>query len=276
MNTKRMLCGAILSILMATTICASDPGTSSKGVGVDAKGFPKAVVNPPEPKILPDPNSVLVLAADTLYVADFDEEGVLLVFPEGLVKITHELGPMRIKAKFADGNGSVETRTYSGKHIYTLEVADVKKPVSGRVTAAFVPFGFKSENQIKKTLVDILHAPLPPPKPDPTPPKPDPPKPLNVSWVIIVEDTTQRTPETARVILDTAYWDGLKAKGIRMRSYAKNSPDVQAKGYWREFGLPYMLLLDANGKDAKTGLKPDPITLPTTTAAIDAILKGGK
>ncbi len=112
-----------------------------------------------------------------------------------------------------------------------------------------------------------------PPVPDPKPgPQPDPkPGPVGTAaYLVVVEETSARTPEQARVLNDLAYWTKLKDKDVKWRFYDRDSQDAKALNYVAPAtakGLPALLTLD------KTGVIIDARRLPLTTAGIDAILK---
>lgn len=118
----------------------------------------------------PTPAPVAVLGADRLYVIDSDLDGFLLVRPAGLVVVSQDPGPLRVRGKFADGPDKSETRTYKGKTVYVLEAAG-----TGTVYLDFVPAGAKGPaGVISRVLrVEAGQGPKPPPDPDPQP-KPDP------------------------------------------------------------------------------------------------------
>jgi hypothetical protein len=114
----------------------------------------------------------------------------------------------------------------------------------------------------------------PPPDPDPDPkpkPDPDPPAPkAELVWVVIVEETSMRTPDIARVLNDTGYWNGLKAKGHLIRFYDRDSEEARKSGYVKRadsVGLPAVILYDQKqGNHLKTFRM-------TSTAAIDSEIK---
>jgi len=94
----------------------------------------------------------------------------------------------------------------------------------------------------------------------PAPPPPPPPPSQKVAWVIVVEETAERTPQTARVLGDLAFWVRL---GVPWRVYDKDDPVVKSNHYdvtaGRAGGLPAMLLLSDAGDVLKA------IKLPATT-----------
>src|SRR3990167_9240894 len=61
--------------------------------------------NPPSPKMEP-----ARLSGEQLYVVESDTPHLLFASPLGLVGVVEESGPLRIRGRFVDGNGKVETR----------------------------------------------------------------------------------------------------------------------------------------------------------------------
>lgn len=164
----------------------------SAAVGL-ADGGPIRLPQPPAvPSPMPPaPGTVLVLSGELLYVADCKVDCVLLARPAGLVKVTKEAGPIRIRGRFVDGPGKVETRTYAGPVVYVIEPAG-----KGRVYLDFVPMGFKGEGEIVSDVLDVDPGITPPgpkppePTPDPKPPEPNPaPIPEKGLRVLVVVET---------------------------------------------------------------------------------------
>lgn len=157
-----------------------------------------------------------------------------------------------------------------------LAVPDSAKPGA---RFRFVAVGTLNDEQTARPFVVVVGGADPgpppvPPAPDPKP-KPDPaPVPAGPLWLIVVEETSDRTPETAAVLGDSGYWLGLRAKGHKFRFYDKDSADATGKGYAKAVGdvaLPALLILGADG--AVVG---KPVPLPKTTAGIDALIGGAK
>lgn len=253
--------GACLLLAAAAAVGAAEPPIR----------VPSAPVVPQPMPAPPGPDASLRLAGDALYVIDSDLPVIVLASPKGLVSVTQEAGPLRIRGKFVDGLGKVESRTFKGKHVITVEPL-----ATGRVELLIVPQGATKESDvIRRTLdVDAGDGPRPPPvPPDPKPVPPDPkPKPPTgeVAWLVVVEETAQRTPATAKVLGDLAYWQGLKARGVEWRHYDKDAPEAKSRNYSQfadESGLPSLLLL------TKTGERLKVVRLPATTAGIDSLLK---
>lgn len=130
------------------------------------------VLPPPAPA--PTPGSVPRLEPEALYVLDCSEPCFILVSPPGIVAVSQDAGPIKIRGKFVGGSGKYETRTFTGKMVFTVEAVG-----SGRVELLVVKEGAKSAADVFRQLLDANLGPLPPPVPPvpPIPPKPDPPKP---------------------------------------------------------------------------------------------------
>lgn len=131
--------------------------------------FPVPPPAPPLPAPAPaPPGTVLNLTSDVLYIVNSKTDAVLRAHPAGLVKVTKEAGPLRIRGKFVDGTGGVETRTYAGPCVFTVEALPNQ---TGRVELDLIPVGFKDEKEILTAPVDVNsgQAPQPPPI-DPNPP----------------------------------------------------------------------------------------------------------
>lgn len=176
------------------------------------------VVKPTTPDPMPSPVSVL---GGELYVVQGDGNQQLLASPTGLVAITEEAGPIKIRGVFVDGK-TVETRTYTGKQVWIVErvLGPDGKLSRGTFELIKVPKG-----TLERRVVG--DAQPPPPKPvDPIdPPKPvDPPQPSGpvigidgVSVLLIYEndDRPKYSKEWNGILLSStlyAYLDSVCAK----------------------------------------------------------------
>jgi hypothetical protein len=254
----------VLALLLASPAVAAEPAVRVPSAA------PIPAPMPPKPAPAPA-GGPLTLSAGVWFVVDSDVPVIVLSSPAGLVSVTEDAGPLRFRGRFVEEPEKLQTRTFSGKHVFTVEAV-----ASGRVEILVVPVGAKGEKDVIRRTVDVDagQGPIPPPKPKPDPePKPDP-KPLPVAWVVVVEETEARTEAQAALLNDTAYWQSLASSGVKWRFYDKDSPDVRAKGFDRASPVPYVLLLDARGRDAATGGEPRPIPLPADKAGVDALLKG--
>lgn len=104
------------------------------------------------------------------------------------------------------------------------------------------------------------------PPPVPVPPGPTPKG--EAAWVIVVEETAQRTAATAKLLTDLKYWNGLTAKGHQWRHYDKDARDIPA-GYYQGDPLPIMLIVSKDGKQLYRG--PLPATAAEITATVELV-----
>lgn len=160
----RTIHAAALSVLL---VAASLGSTAEPPIRV-----PSAPVVPQPMPAPPGPDASLRLVAEQLFVIDSDLPVIVLASPKGLVSVTQEAGPIRIRGKFADGSGKVESRTFKGKQVVTVEAL-----ASGKVELLVVPMGATKEaDVIRRTLdVEAGDGPRPPPKP----PEPKPVDPVD-------------------------------------------------------------------------------------------------
>lgn len=245
-------------------------------VGVAADPSPVRVPTAPvDPPPAPPPGTPIRLDADLIYAVDSDVPFKIFASPEGLVRVTKEPGPLRVRGQFVGGSG-VETRTFAGKYLAFVEPVPGAR---GDAELIILPDSAKDESAAIRPRLRVNGGTIPDPQP---PPGPNPEPVSKAAWVVVVEETEQRTPAVASVLNDLAYWKSLTPRGLGWRFYDQNSPDAKAKKYdqitkdkdGREVPLPRLILLDRDGKDPLTGGKPVASPLPATTAGIDALLKG--
>ena len=181
-----LLGGACLFVCLFASVAAStDPATSPQPVplvtppapppGETRPDWPAAPVVPQPMPPQPTPQAVASLGADELYVVQSDEDVQLLASPPGVVTVTKESGPLKIRGLFV-GNKIVSTRTYQKKNVFVVE-----RVKAGDVELLLVPAG-KVERRV---VGDDEPAPPPKPKPD-GPPAPKPPEPVASFRVIFV------------------------------------------------------------------------------------------
>ncbi len=147
----------------------------------------------------------------------------------------------------------------------------------GRITGIdFITIGITGDAPapVPPQPVPPIPDPVPPPAPTPTPNPPPIPVPNVASaWLVVIEESSERTAAIAKVMGNLTYWQGLKTQGHNYRFYDKDSAEAKAKGYVARagtVGLPALLILDPKG-----GRQPLSATkLPATTAEIDTLLKG--
>lgn len=260
------------------------------------------IVSPPAPAPQPVPGAALALGADTVYVIPHDDPFLLFASspnsPAPLVTITRETGPLKIRGKFIDSKGKIETRTFPQKF---LAVVEAVPGANGRAELIAVPAGIVDEAKAERQAVDVgagqgpqpppddgkkQVAPDPKPQPPPVPvdPKPDPkPNPAGPLWLVIVYENDAGSLDTAKVINDAAYWNKQRAAGNQFRPFDQNEPSAVKLGYVKAAtqdrtdtngkvirkapGLPALIIVDADGDVIRA------VPCPKNTAGIDSIVK---
>lgn len=114
--------------------------------------------------------------------------------------------------------------------------------------------------------------PAPTPTPDPKP-KPDetkpPATPVEGAWVVIVEETADRSPNDAVIMGSALLTKELESRGIKYRAYdidAKDCPP-QTKSLANSIGLPALLILAKDGKPLAT------VKRPSSVEELDKVIK---
>lgn len=200
---------------------------ASVALAADPIRFPDVAPPTPTPQPLPapaDPTAPLVVQSDRFFVVQSDEPILPLVSPQGLVRFTADTGPLRVRGVFADGNGQVETRTLTAKH---LVFVDPLKAGAGELLV--VPVGVQDAAKIERRAITTQVGPTPPgPGPGPAPtPNPVNPAPIPEPGfrVLILFESMEVLPAAQQSILT----------GKRVRDYldAKcvTEPDGKTKGY---------------------------------------------
>jgi hypothetical protein len=213
---------------------------------------------------LPEPVSPAVVSqnvseirADELYVVESDNPLICLTVPEGVVSVSAESGPMRIRAKLAGGTGKVSTRTFAGPHVYLFE------PVgTGSAELILIPSGVELAEQVVRQSVTVGGSgPRPPPV---EPVVPVPPATSKIK-VLVIEESDDRGG------LPLAQFSALTGKAFR--DYCKahcsmtgSSLDIRildqdnitgASQQWiteaagkPRSALPWIVILGENGREA--------------------------
>jgi hypothetical protein len=134
---------------------------------------PPAVIvpDPPAPPVPPapappSPSTPLRLGADQLLVIRATVKCLVLTSPDGLVKVTTEAGPLRVRGRFTDGDGTYQTRTFVEPNLYLIEATG-----SGRVDLILIPVGAVTPADVVRRAIDVTATPGPGPVP-PAPPTP--------------------------------------------------------------------------------------------------------
>lgn len=123
---------------------------------------------PPTQQIPPmrNPDSVVVLTEEMVYVCDSDVDCIVLSSPKNSLKITASKGPITVRGRFVDSPTKIETREFKGPFIWFIEPAE-----EGKCELLVVPNGGKESDVLRRTIVCQL-GPRPPPIPDPQPKPP--------------------------------------------------------------------------------------------------------
>lgn len=212
----------------------------------DASPFRLPVIDstPPAPQPV-EPKPVTVLPEDSFFVIESEVQAIVLHSPDGLLSVTEDQGPIRLRGKFAGGSGRVETKTFSGKYVYTIEGVR-----AGKAELILIPSGVVSSDQILRLMLSVNGAQPPPdddkPKPGPTPP----PTPHSGKVHLdIIEDVTNRTAETAVVLSKVVQWSELIDGG---NSYLIRDKDsTAAKMMQADYAgndLPVVIVRDQSSK----------------------------
>jgi hypothetical protein len=233
-----------LVLALATYTIAADP---------TPKADPIRLPVTPAPAPTPAPSAVTSLTADQLYVIDADVSCIVLTSPTGIVSVTEDGGPVKIRGKFVDGTGKAESRNYKGKAVYTVEAV-----ASGRVELLIVPVGGAAGDVIRRTLdVTAGQGPQPPPKPTPTP---DPaPTPVALWGFVIVEETADAVAARGALLADPTLSALMKSKGYHWRIVDKDVVGADGKppadvlpclNAAKGKVLPHVVLIDTRGNIA--------------------------
>lgn len=197
----------------------------------------------PVPPVRPKrgPEFVSKLSEETWLVVESPGPLMIFDFPEGLVEIDSDDGarPMKVKGKFADGTGKVETRTFTSKHLYFVNAVK-----SGEMEMLIIPEGAINKKQSQRHKIVVMgEGPKPPPEPEPEPM----PVPTGNVVIAIVEDAQNRKPDTAILLNAMASWNSLKDAGNDWRLYdvATSEPKgKQAIEDAKSSELPAMIIRD--------------------------------
>jgi len=202
----------------------------SVGCCLDSHGGDDDLLTPPSIKLPMASVSVTsaeqqvvdTLPADTLWVIESTRELIVLASPPGLVVVESESGgiPWKIMAKFADGTGKIELRTYTAPYLYFIQAA-----AKGDAEILMIPSGVTTESDIVRQQLTVM-GPRPPPDPvDPVDPV-DPPEPVESFRVIFVKESgATLSPEQTAIPA---------AKVIRDYLNAKTTKEDGQPG-WREY-----------------------------------------
>lgn len=173
---------------------------------------------PPGPLMTPLPGASIVVTTKQICVIEGVNDFILKVSPASGITITKDSGPLTYKGEFPDSPGKTQKRTFKGPFLYQIEGV-------GDVEIFSIPLGFKDEKEITSQLYSFVPDTPPDIVPDPID-RPKPPKPgTKTFWLVLVEETTDRTGPS--LVSDKLYWDSLQAKGHSWMSYDQSTPKGQ-------------------------------------------------
>lgn len=222
---------------------------------------------PPRPHA---PKFISELSEETWLVIESPEPLLVTSSPLGHVAIQPEVGPVRVRGKFADGTGKVETRIFKSPNLYFINAV-----TPGKVEILIYHSKLTEEKDIPRyTLTVMGQSPKPPPIPDPSPgpnPEPDTVKAENIR-VCIIEDVLNRSPETAAVLNSLVGWTAFADAGNQYRLYDKSTKEpagVAAVAAAGTTPLPAMVVYDN-----KTGALITATALPGSFSGFKTIVEG--
>ena len=83
--------------------------------------------------------------------------------------------------------------------------------------------------------IDVLPTPIPSPKPG--------------SWVVLVEETAERTSDVAKFMADGAWFESLKSRQLKFRAYDDDQPEAASYVPVAEAaGIPAVVVVSPEGK----------------------------
>ncbi len=132
-------------------------------------------VEPPPPPPMPVSPSTR-LPSDVFYVISSEAPFLAVASPPGLLTVTHDAGPIKVRGRFVEDPSKVVTREFKAKYLVFVEAVG-----SGNAELLVWPTDTLTEKGIIHRLVEANNAPIPPPPPPPNPdpePKPPPPPPV--------------------------------------------------------------------------------------------------
>lgn len=210
--------GIYRATTLAVVLAAAAVGAADPPIRVPAG--PVAPHPAPVPPV-PRPDAPVRLAAAHLFVIDGDLPFLVLASPAGLVAVTEEAGPLKVRGTFADGPGKVETRTFKGKQVVTVEAVQ-----SGRVELLVVPVGAKSAAEVIRRTLDVDAGLGPQPPPDPKPNPTPGPVAEGKRWLLVVEESADATPARGKLLTDPALFARIKERGHVFRVCDKDVKDA--------------------------------------------------
>lgn len=215
---KRLLSSLLVLAIASSAFAQTTPAP----ITVPKVIFPTVPVPTPP---APVPGLAQFIGADQQYIIQASAPIIVLASPAGVVKITPEKGPLRIRGKFVDATGT-ETRTFLEPNIYIVEASG-----SG-VCELIVVKSMDPKTVERITLTTDIKPPEPDPGPgpgpDPKPPAPGPaPIPVDGFRALLVFEKTELNKLPASQ-LNAVYSEKVRAY---LQSHCVASPDGKTKEF---------------------------------------------
>lgn len=87
------------------------------------------------------------------------------------------------------------------------------------------------------------------------------------AWVVIVEETSDRTPEVISIATDAEYWKTVESRGMKWRFYDDDSPDAETYVPILNGQIPGLIVIGPDGRKLAAE------KLPLTTKGIDEVIR---
>lgn len=189
-------------------------------------------VQQPAPAPLPA-TATVKLDAGVWYVVRSKEPCMVLASPDGVLTVTREEGPLKVRGVFYGGSGKPETKTFTEKYIWFVEAAQ-----TATCELLIIPQSAKDESGVVRRTIDANVGPRPPPEP----PGPGPgPAPIPVAGfrVLIMYDKDTLTADQQGIVfgadvrkyLDTKCIVGADGKTPDRRIYPAGV-DASGEAQW--------------------------------------------
>lgn len=120
----------------------------------------------PVPIPAPQPSPVSKLGPNVYYVVYSDAPFMVQASPVGIVSVTKDAGPLRVRGYFAEAPTVIQTKTFTAKNL-----AFVDALATGKCELLIWPTGATGDGQVIRRCLDVNVLPIPPPAP-PSPPIP--------------------------------------------------------------------------------------------------------
>lgn len=166
--------GLLMLLLQASAMYAQSPTPPVPPPPVLPKLTIPAPAQDPSPTPPPVPTTTpMKLSPDVNFIISGDNPFWVLASRDGLVNVSYEDGPLKIRGKFIDAPDKIETRIFKQKHNASVEPV---KDATGQVEVLIFFIGETDLTKVQRRLLDLGQMPQPPPTP-PLPPTPFPPLP---------------------------------------------------------------------------------------------------